>query len=149
MRFFSEAARRFQARRSDDSGFGLVEILVSMFILSIISLAMLPIFINTLQLSSRNVSLTTATQLVSEQMDVARALAPTCVAIQTYATETNGMFVEDPRGNILQIHRQAPATCPSAYPAGFAFTSWVTLQGDVTATPIASGETRIYIKSTN
>jgi prepilin-type N-terminal cleavage/methylation domain-containing protein len=140
--------RRALADRPDE-GFGLVEILVAMGLLSVIALSMLPIFISTLRLSSNNVSLTTATQLVSEQMDVARALAPTCSAVQAYAGETVGMFIEDPKGNVLQIHRSAPATCPVSYPAAFAFTAWVTRVDDTTNTVIATSETRIYIKSTN
>jgi type II secretory pathway pseudopilin PulG len=134
--------------RGDDA-FGLVEILISMFLLTVISLFMLPVFVSTLQLSSRNVSLTTATQLVSEEMDVARQLATSCVALQGYAAETTGLFVPDPTQRILVIHREAPVSCPVSYPAGLSFKVWITLQDDATNTPIASAETRIYISSEN
>jgi type II secretory pathway pseudopilin PulG len=137
----------YLSRASRDSGFGMVEVVVSLFLLGVMAIAILPVMISTLRLSSSNISLTTATQLVSEQMDVARGLAPTCAALQTWAAERNGLLVTDPRGAVLEIHRQVPATCPTAYPSALKFTSWVTVDG--AAAKVATGETRIRLASAN
>jgi type II secretory pathway pseudopilin PulG len=130
-----------------DSGFGMVEVIVSLFLLGLMAIAILPVMISTLRLSSSNISLTTATQLVSEQMDVARGLAPTCVALQTWAAERNGLLITDPRGAVLEIHRQVPATCPTVYPSVLKFTSWVTVDGSTAQ--VATGETRIRLAAAN
>lgn len=135
-----------QVDRAHD-GFGLVEVIVAMALLMVVAVAMLPVFINTLFLSKENVSVTTATQLVSEQMDLARALSPTCVAVQDFAEETLGRLVPDPRGVVLEITMDTPSTCPLAgsYPAAFILTVTVAEQG--TTDIIAEAETRILITS--
>jgi type II secretory pathway pseudopilin PulG len=135
------------SRGSGDDGFGMVEVIVSLFLLGLMAIVILPVMISTLRLSSSNISLTTATQLVSEQMDVARGLSPTCAALQTWAAEQNGLLVTDPRGVVLEIHRQVPATCPTAYPSAFAFTAWVTVDGS--SDRVAVGETRVRLASAN
>jgi type II secretory pathway pseudopilin PulG len=126
-------------------GFGLVEVIVSLFLLGLMAIVILPVLVSTLRLSSSNVSLTTATQLVSEQMDDARGLAPTCAAIRAWAAQTTGLAVTDPRGTVLEAHRGVPAICPSAYPATFKLDAWVTIQGSTKR--IADGQTLIRLAS--
>lgn len=133
--------------RSPDDGFGLVEVIVAMALLMVIALAMLPVFINSLNLSSTTVSVTTATQLVSEQMDLARSISPTCDAVHQFADETLGRLVEDPRGVILEITMVTPAACPTSYPAAFLLQVSVAEQGS--SEIIAEAETRILITSTS
>lgn len=138
---------RSTRRRGADDGFGLVEVIIAMSLLMVIAVAMLPVFINSLRLSSTTVSVTTATQIVSEQMDLARSIAPTCDAVQQFAEETLGRIVEDPRGVILEITMVTPATCPTpgTYPAAFLLQVEVREQG--TTEIIAEAETRILITS--
>jgi type II secretory pathway pseudopilin PulG len=131
-------------KRRDDEGFGMAEILVSVALLLVVAVSMLPVIISSLQASATNVSITTATQTVSEQMDLARDLSPTCLAIQGFANEATGLYVYDPRHVvILEVHRSAPATCPGTYPTAFALTAWVTEKGKTEV--LAKAETRIYI----
>ena len=138
---------RSDSPRRDDAGFGLVEVIIAMALLMVVALAMLPVFISTLNLSKENVSVTTATQLVSEQMDLARAIPATCDAVHQFAAETLGRLVEDPRGVVLQITMDTPVNCPATYPAAFRLTVTVAEQG--TTNIIAQAETRILIKSTS
>jgi type II secretory pathway pseudopilin PulG len=141
----SADAERDDASTPRESGFGIVEVLVAMALLLIVAVSMLPVFISSLKLSADNVSLTTATQLVSEQMDLARALAPTCDAVQEFADEVLGRLVEDPRGTVLEITMDAADTCPTSYPSAFKLTVTVTEQGS--STVIAEAETRVMISS--
>lgn len=114
-------------------------------LLMIVALSMLPVVITGLQASGTNVSAATASQLVSEQMDLARNIAPTCAAVKTFADETVGLLWTDPRGVVLEIHREAPTTCPVTYPAAYRLNTWVTKVGETNI--LAEAETRIFIES--
>lgn len=128
-----------------NSGFGLVEVIVAMALLLIVAVAMLPVFVSSLRLSAENVSVTTATQMVSEQMDLARGLSQTCEAMFGFIDQTLDRTEEDPRGLILEVHVESEAVCPVAYPAAFPLTFYVTDQNDPTNSRIAEAETRVII----
>ena len=138
------SAAQSQPATADESGFGMSEIVISMFMLALLALALLPLLISSLQLSSKNVTLTTATQLVNEQMDVVRGLAPTCSTITTFASETVGLHTTDPRGTVLTVDRTALA-CPSSYPGLVEFTAEVRATGS--AQVLAQATTRIFVTS--
>jgi type II secretory pathway pseudopilin PulG len=120
------------------------EIVISMFMLALLALALLPLLISSAQLSSKNVTLTTATQLVNEQMDVVRGLAPTCSTITTFSGESVGLNTTDPRGTVLAVKR-ITATCPSSYPGLMKFTAQV--RADGSAQVLAEASTRIFVTS--
>jgi type II secretory pathway pseudopilin PulG len=120
------------------------EVVVSMFMLALLALALLPLLISSAQLSSKNVTLTTATQLVNEQMDVVRGLASTCSTITTFAGETVGLRTTDPRGTVLAVKRISE-TCPSSYPGLMQFTAQVRAEGS--AEVLAGATTRIFVTS--
>lgn len=128
-----------------DRGFGLVEVIVAMALLLIVAISMLPVFINTLNLSKENVSVTTATQLVSEQMDQARSIPPSCFAVNTFRDETLGRTVPDPRGVVLIVTMTTDPSCPptSSYPTTYRLTVTVKEQGGNVI--LAEAETQIMI----
>ena len=138
--------RRIRATspEANERGFGMSEIVVAMFMLALLALALLPLLITSAQLSSRNVTLTTATQLVNEQMDIVRGLAPTCSTITTFSNETVGLLTTDPRGTILAVDRTSLA-CPSSYPGLVQFTAQV--RADGSAQVLAEATTRIFVTS--
>ena len=139
-------ARLDESPVARDRGFGLVEVIVAMALLMVVALSMLPVFISALNLSKENVSLTTATQLVSEQMDLARGLAATCAAVHGFDSQVLGRQVEDPRGVVLVISMDTEDSCPTSYPSAFRLTVTVTelgKPGDV----LAEAETRVMISS--
>lgn len=83
-----------ESQLGPDAGFGLVEIVVSMFILALIAIAFLPLLIQGVQVTANNRSLATATQLVHDQLERARSL-DTCsalVAFEADATQPNPDF---------------------------------------------------------
>lgn len=120
------------------------EIVIAMFMLALLALALLPLLITSTQVASKNVTFTTATQLVNEQMDVVRGLAPTCSTIRTFASETVGLLTTDPRGTVLTVDRSALA-CPSSYPGLVEFTAKVRANGS--AEVLATATTRIFVTS--
>jgi len=94
----------------DDTGFGLVEIVVSMFLLALLSLVFLPVLIQGLQISARNTTLATATQLVNRQIDLANAAAPDCDAVELLV----GSFDEpDPRDVMIRVTTEVVGDCPT------------------------------------
>ena len=67
----------FPANRRS-AGFGIVEVIVSMFLLSIMAMAFLPVLVQALQVSKVNASIATATQLLSADLDGARQAVLLC-----------------------------------------------------------------------
>jgi len=138
----SLGTRRFSNR--EDKGFGMIEIVIAMFLLGILAMALLPLLISSAQLASKNVTLATATQLVNEQMDVTRRLGKNCAVITLHAHETVGLLETDPRGTKLEMTRIA-GSCPATYPGTIDYTAQVRVQGS--SEILAQATTRIYLTS--
>lgn len=113
----------------DDQGFGLVEIVVSMFVLAALSLAFIPLLVQGLKLSAENTSLATANQLVNEQLALVQDAGPYCDAVQVLAGEADTV---DPRGVTIRITTVIDG-CPTSAVG--------TVKANVTATRMDSGET--------
>ena len=128
-----------------DDGFGIIEVVIAMFLLALIAVAFMPLLQTSMKLASKNVTAATASQLVNEQMDVARGLPQTCAAIQEFSEETIGLLIADPRGTVLEIHRTGPSTCPTSYPTSVTFTTEVTVEGSTDI--LSEATTRIYLAS--
>ncbi|MCU1418119.1 MAG: uncharacterized protein JWP32_2293 [Schumannella sp.] len=127
----------------DDSGFGLVEVVVSMFILAIIAMAFLPVLIQGMRSSVTNATAATAGQLVSQQMDEARALPATCVALSAF-DDAAVPTTTDARGTVFHPHRTVGA-CPTTYPGVVQLRVWIT-EGAGTAVT-AEAKTLVYVSS--
>lgn len=132
---------------ADENGLGLVEIVVAMFLLALLVLAFAPVLINTIRLSARNTTIATATQIVNQQIESARAVstlsatATTCSNIVAFVAVTP-VPVVDPRGVTLQPVWNA-VTCPSTYPGVVKVRVSVTQTGYPSAT--ASATTLILV----
>jgi len=156
----TEAKNERTALVDDESGFGLVEIVVSMFLLALLAISFLPLLITSLKVTVSNTTLATATQLVNQDLEVARSMAvttPYCSVLKTFATAAPLATVSDPRGVVMQPHRElvlSGATdssgCPvaqtsparAAYPGTVALRSWVTVSGKT----IAEATTLIFVE---
>lgn len=128
--------------RSRDEGFGLVEIVVAMLLLAIIAAAFLPVLATTLVQSARNVTTTSATQLVNDQLERARNADSTCAGLQVFAGETV-QDVVDSRSVPLHIQRTLGA-CPASYPGTVKFTATVTRTD--TNQVVTTADTLIYLR---
>jgi prepilin-type N-terminal cleavage/methylation domain-containing protein len=83
--------------REGEDGFGLIEIVVAMFVLALLAISFLPILIQGLKFSAENASRATATQVVHDRIELAQSKSPSCVSLQTLAG-TSVADVVDPRG---------------------------------------------------
>jgi hypothetical protein len=133
----------------DDRGFGVIEIVISLFLLGLLAVSFIPVLINGWKTSARNTTIATATQLVNQQMGNIRAVRsptstpPSCADITTFVA---GTFLPslDPRGVSLQPQWDS-VTCPAAYPGVVRVRVTVTETGEIT--PIASAVTLIFVSS--
>lgn len=64
-----------------DAGFGLIEVIVSMFLLALLAVAFAPVLISSIRISAANTSTATATQLVNERMQIAQSFGPVCATV--------------------------------------------------------------------
>ncbi len=72
-------------RAHDDEGFGLVEVVIAMFLLAIIAVALLPALWNGIAQSSRQSATATATRELNSLIEEARD-AHTCAALNAITT---------------------------------------------------------------
>lgn len=119
------------SQESDDTGIGLIEIVIAMFLIAIMALALLPVFASTLQLSQKNIEIGRAAQIVNEQVNLAAqqaAATATCSAISTFAVAPNtpvpGIQNTDFR------YTRTVSACPATYPATMTITISVTRAAD-------------------
>jgi type II secretory pathway pseudopilin PulG len=130
---------------ASDEGFGLVEIVVSMFILALLAVSFLPILIQGLKTSAANATIVTASQLSAEQLEYARIQSVTCDSV-FHMNDSPTSTATDPRGVELVVTRSV-AACPVstfAYPTTVAFTVVVTRSD--TGEVVASAKSLIYVK---
>lgn len=117
--------------RDDDAGFGLVEIVVSMFLLALLAVAFLPLLIDSLRVSVANSKVATANQILSEQLDKIALVDRTCAAFAAFDSETIAT-VTDERGTVYQAARTVTGCPPASYPASVTITLTVSVVGDST-----------------
>jgi type II secretory pathway pseudopilin PulG len=124
-----------------ESGFGVIEIVVSLMLLAVLAVAMLPTFVGSLTNSARNSSLATATQIVDQQLELARSAGDTCVALDAYEAALPAA-VSDSRGVTYSISRSVD--CPAAaYPSTVRVTVSVSPSGS--SAPDAAASTLVYV----
>ncbi len=96
-------------------GIGLIEIVVSMFLIALLAMAFLPLLIQSLKATTTNTSASIATQLVSQQMEQLRTVPTKCSEVTTFANSIQPVVTDD-RGVVLTISRQLIGGCPTTYP---------------------------------
>ena len=129
-----------------ERGFGLIEIVISIFLLGLLAVAFLPLLITALQTNVRNANLATATQLVSQQMDQARTAGSTCSALTAFGASTP-LPVSDARGTVYRPAR-AVANCPTnapSYPTTVVVTVSVSMDGS--SVPPVTATTQVYLRA--
>ena len=145
-----QPGRRTQANK-DECGFGIIEIVVSMFLLGLLIISFAPILITNLQFTARNTTIATATQIVNKQIEAARAVrsvtatTPSCTDIQSFLALTQAPVV-DPRGVVLQPVWDTFSGCTASLTAGY-----VRVRVSVTqvgySSSTASASTLIFVAS--
>ncbi|MBG6213160.1 type II secretory pathway pseudopilin PulG [Cryobacterium sp. CAN_C3] len=123
----------------------MIEIVISMFLLALLAIAFLPLLVQGVKQSSVNSSLAAATQLVNNEMELARSRT-TCSSL----TATT-FSVLDPRGITLQVARTVGGSCPAAtvppaapaYPITVPVT--VTVTRSDTGAVLSSASTLVFV----
>ena len=140
---------RFREPFCGDKGFGIIEVVVSMFLLGLLSVSFIPLLLNTVKNTGANTTIATATQIVNQQIEGARAVrsatatAPSCSDMTKFLQVTLAPVI-DPRGVTL-IPQWDPTTCPTTYPGVVRARVTVTRSG--ISTPVASAVTLIFVLS--
>jgi type II secretory pathway pseudopilin PulG len=140
---------RAQGLSRSQAGFGMIEIVVSLFLLSLLTMGFVPLLINSQTTAGTNTTIATATQIVNQQLEGARSVRsststpPSCLDVTKYLQSTLAPVV-DPRGVTLQP-QWSPTTCPSAYPGVVRVAVSVSRSGN--PTPIASAVTFVFVES--
>lgn len=131
--------------RSDEVGFGLVELIVAMTLMAIVLMALAPFLVNSFKATARNVRIAGATELVNQRIDLAQSRPNTasCEAFHKFIAEHVGVpgainEVEDLRRSITyeisMAHNFDLATCKATLAAdaasSFYFTAVVSDQKD-------------------
>jgi type II secretory pathway pseudopilin PulG len=132
-----------------ECGFGMIEIIVSLFLLSLLTMAFIPVLINSQRTAGANTTIATATQIVNQQLEGARSVrsstltSPSCLDVTKFLQVTLAPVV-DPRGVTLQP-QWSPTLCPASYPGVVRVAVSVSRSGSTT--PIASAVTLIFVAS--
>lgn len=132
-----------------EDGFGVIEVVVSLFLLSILSVSFIPLLVNSIKSTGKNTTIATATQIVNQEIEGARAVrspiatAPSCLDVTTFLSVTIASTT-DPRGVTL-IPKWDATSCPTTYPGVVRARVSVTRTGSTT--PMAQAVTLIYVKS--
>ncbi len=122
-----------------DEGFGLIEIVVSMFMLALLAIAFAPLLIQSLQVSAENSTVATATQLVNDRMRIAQANGPTCSAV---ASLVGTSTVTDSRNVTITVTTTVGA-CPTG--VGTVRVSAVAVRTD-TGSTVAQAATLVFVE---
>lgn len=132
-----------------DDGFGVVEVVISMFLLSLLSVSFIPLLVNSIKSTGKNTTIATATQIVNQEIEGARAVrsptstTPSCLDITSFLNVTLAS-VTDPRGVTL-LPKWDTANCPASYPGVVRARVSVTRSGSMTI--VAQAVTLIYVAS--
>ena len=104
----------------DDRGFSLVEVVLAMFLLSVLALAILPLIIGATRLSVENEDLAAANSFASAQLAALREEFPTvpgAVNVCEDVLDYDGREELDPMGTGNTATFEVPTdTCPTDYP---------------------------------
>lgn len=132
-----------------EDGFGIIEVVISMFLLSILSVSFIPLLVNSIKSTGKNTTIATATQIVNQEIEGARAVrsptatAPSCADITNFLAVTIASTT-DPRGVTL-VPKWDATSCPVSYPGVVRARISVAQSGSTT--PMAQAVTFIYVAS--
>ena len=131
----------------DETGVGLIEIVVSMFIIALIAIAFLPFLINSFHATRANTTLATANQLLDQQFDQLRQLQPAnCAAIEAFRSRADASLdrvVDTARNVTLTVTRTF--TCPTNLAKSGSERMTITVVDSSTGAAVTSASTIVYV----
>lgn len=132
---------------SEESGFGLIEIVISMFLLGLLAIAFLPLLVTSVQTAVRNSTVATATQLLEQQMGLARSAGNTCSAVRAFVEETPLPATIDDRGSSYQPARSPSFSCALVFPTTVTVTVSVSVTASGSSYAPVTATTLIYVQA--
>lgn len=131
-----------------ESGFGLIEIVISMFLLGLLAVAFLPLLITSLKSSARNSTVATATQMLDQELGLVRAAGDTCLALTAYGSSPAVPATSDGPGTSYQ-RAHTVASCPSSaasYPRTVSVTVTVSISAPGQTYSPVTATTLVYLR---
>ena len=135
--------------RISERRLGVIKIVVSIFLLGVLLISYIALTISPVKDIGMHTTIATATQLVNEQIEAARAVRspastePSCQDITKFLQVTPEPM-KDPRGVTL-VPQWEPTSCPPIYPGVIRVRASVTRIGY--PTPVASAVALIFVRS--
>lgn len=120
--------------KPDDEGFGLVEVIIAMFLLAIIALAILPALTSGIVVSSQQSTVATATRQLNALVEQARQ-SPTCTSLGAIPSQ---QFFTDGAGRSYEVDAVV-GSCSSGSTTRVIFTA------TQTGTPLGAVNSFIYV----
>lgn len=121
-------------RKPDDEGFGLVEVIIAMFLLAIIAVAILPALFGGINISSKQSTVATATRQLNGLVEQARQ-SPTCTALSAIPLAQS---FTDGAGRAYQVAATVGSCASGA-------TTLVTFTATQSGTPLAAVSALVYV----
>ncbi|WP_458041951.1 MULTISPECIES: PulJ/GspJ family protein [Bacteria] len=121
-------------KNQDDSGFSLVELVIAMFVLAVLSLAVLPLLVGTTDVSARNRDSLAATGFANDLLATVQQDYPatpgdvttSCLALR--ALQTAPPVLDPASGSEASL---TVGACPAVFPASVPVTVTVSQGGEV------------------
>lgn len=129
---------RIVERVRSDSGFGLIEIVISMFMLAVLAMLFLPLLIQGLKQSATNATLATAVQLVNERLRLAQGAGPVCSDVSALGGTAT---LTDPRDVVISVTTTI-GSCPAG--AGTVSVNIQAVRAD-TGLVLSTAATRVFV----
>ncbi len=130
-----------ESARIDDAGLGLLEIVISMFLISLLAISFIPVLIAGLRAAESNSTTATATRLVAQAIDVARTTGANDCA--------DAEFLDDPvieEVDAQGVTIRVTTSIGSCTPGGtVAVTARAVDTADASATAIAQARTLVFV----
>lgn len=131
-------------RAESEAGIGLIEIVISMFLISLLAIAFIPVIVSAIRASELNSTSATATRLVSQAIDDARSRgAADCAAAQLLNATTQEV---DAQGVTITVTTTVPTVANCV--AGSAITVTVIAINNLDESVLADARTQIFLTGT-
>lgn len=91
-----------------DDGVGIVEIMISLLIFAVIMMSLVPFLINTYTTSMKNSTIASATQIVNQQIELARGASSSCTEFSAFASAGAPTGLTDGRDLPLVVTQSLP-----------------------------------------
>ncbi|TFD87781.1 type II secretion system protein [Cryobacterium serini] len=129
----------------NEGGFGVVEIVVGMFLIGLLAVAFLPILVQSVRVSDTNVTIAEATQVVAQQLERVGAAGSSCSAVKA-VTASVPAAVETKRGFLqphLRLNLPSTDVCAEPYLRVVQMRVWASAVGS--NDELAAAETLILL----